>query len=111
MPRQVTVYDWYTEVEPLLIQKLGLTPDTFRDYSNLNDTRDWWHVFLCSHGEEVRNDSFVVLWDNDDPEYLEQKVRGRYGEWAVPLPSAMNQVIRDLTPGVDDPHIVVWFSW
>ena len=116
MPKQVTVFDWYDEVQPKLIENLGIKPSEFRCYVG-DEWRDYWHVFLSTFGDGVHNDTYQDLCEYDDTEYVEEHVRKDYGDWAVPFVKAMHRTIRELA-GKPDPdseedlaNIVVWFSW
>lgn len=121
MPKTIQVFDWYDEVQPLLIERLGIEPANFRGYVQVEKNgryeqqyRDWWHVFLSTYGEYLTNDSYFDLAEIEDAEYATDRVVEEYGDWAGPFVRVMNAIIRELA-GVEDPDeiasIVVWISW
>lgn len=116
MPEQVTVYDWYDEVQPLIIKHLGITKDEFRGSIYEDEYRDYWHVFLSLHDHTFRvNDSYFTMFTDYEPmeDWHVEHITEEYGTWALALPPAIDKTIMELTgdDGSSESEIVVWISW
>jgi hypothetical protein len=111
------VHDWFEDIYPLILDRMGLTDQTFRSYQEVDgkrEYRDYWHVFLATYGERMHsNDSYFTMASMGDTSYMERIAREKYGEWAVPLIPVIDGVIQELA-GPDEEgfsELVVWISW
>jgi len=117
MPNTIEVYDWFEEVEPLLLMHLGETERSWHgsvEVDGVREYRNFWHVFIHIY-DRIRNDSWFRFHDLEGPcEYLRGKLVKEYGEWALRIIPAINSTLRELKVTEDDEgnrDIVVWISW
>ena len=118
-------YDWFSDVEPAICEKMGISTNAFRRYHEIDNNpakgkyedytnfKDCWHVWLDSFGQNLHNDQFLTIYvpyDHDDEwNFISDDARELRGEWATKVITAFREVCRD--HNLCDDRMVIWFSW
>lgn len=125
MPKTITVFDYSTEVEPLICKHLGIEQEEFNgdfiawynDKTIIN--KDYWKVFIRLHEDSIKgNDSYFRLRSDlgvqyQDGTYWHDMVAKEFGDWATPLLAAIDNTATELQASLQDGEtsITVWISW
>ena len=139
-------YNWAEDFQPEILKNLnellvadGIEPlknlhgGTFKDGkwghrgADINDYRNYWHVYLELFGEGLSNDQFqVVYFDHPDndweywyslAEQFADKARSGYDhsdpKWACHLVTAVRKMLKDhnLITDPDGKALTIWWSW
>lgn len=130
-PKQLTYYDYYSDIEPNLCEYMGIKQEHFRNYQPVNghDGKDFWHVLLGILGGHFNgNDTYFTMYsqkedDQDestfdylDEYYTKLKMQGNHyshvdewqdhRSWSRPLYDAVDKLHEEYGD-----EITVWISW
>ncbi len=103
----LTYYD-FNDIEKFICDELGIEQKFFRDYHKVvgGAYKDFWHVWLSLHYDEIENGSYQDLYFDMVYDRL-QELKDRYGDWILVL----EPVLKKLEEQVKEDCITISYFW
>ena len=106
-PRVLNYY-CFDDVKKFICQELGIEQKFFRDYHKVigGSYKDFWHVWLSLHYDEIENGSYRELYFDTAYDRLSE-LKERYGEWIMVL----SPVLKKLEEQTEEDYITIYYFW
>jgi hypothetical protein len=102
------IYYDFSDIEKFICQELGIEQKFFRDYHKVigGSYKDFWHVWLSLHYDDIENGSYENLWFDMVYDRLSE-LKERYGDWIVVL----EPVLKKLEQEAEEDYIIIHYWW
>lgn len=111
-PQKLDYYDW-DDIQAYLCEAMGIEEKYFRAYHEVvgGEYKDFWHFWLWFVDDNVHNGGYsrVYLGSDYGGEYFLNKLKERFGEWALDILPAISKLSSEIDP--DEDGIIIYYNW